>query len=320
MEERVGGVLPPTRPAERDWPRMDPPNVLWFFGAFAIELAVYALIEAIPDDQNGLWNFITAIGFFLAFGVASAVLLRRWWWVPAGLFAALAVGAFPAVAVGFLKLIDVWPDEPFFRPLTDFNGYWVGVALATAAVGLIAFALTGFPFILGVSIAVVITASQLFVPCFVESPSGDARTTMALVVGALLVIVGVFLDAFSRRREAFWFHALGWLTAAAGLVWFTAGSGGDTNRGWVPMLIVSVPVLIVAGPIRRATWAVYGVLGLYASVAHYLSQELSETRWPFALLLLALALTIFAAGMLIHRYGEAWAGRFVRKPPPTLSP
>jgi hypothetical protein len=299
---------------------MDPPNVLWFFGAFAIEFAVYGLIETIPNGQNGLWNFVTAIGFFVAFGIGSALLLRRWWWVPAGLAAALAVGAFPAVAVGFLQLIDVWPDEPFFRPLTDFSGYWVGVALATAVVGLVAFALTRFPFIIGVSIAVVITASQLFVPCFEESPSGDDRTTMALIVGSLLVIAGVFLDVFGRRREAFWFHVLGWLTAAAGLVWLTTSFSGDPNRGWVPMLIVSVLILIVAGPIRRATWAVYGALGFYASVVHFASKEMNENHWPFALVLLALALAIFAAGMLIHRYGEAWAGRFVRRPPPTLSP
>ena len=217
-------------------------------------------------------------------------------------------------------LIDVWPGGSLFSPLNDFDGYWFGVALATAAVGLVAFALTRFPFILGVSIAIVITASQLFVPCFEESPSGDGRATTALIVGSLLVIVGIFLDAFGRRREAFWFHALGWLTAAAGLIWFTVDPGGDPNRGWVPMLIVSVLILIAAGPIRRATWAVYGVLGVYASVAHYLAKELNQNRWPFALGLLALAVTIFTVGMLIHRYGEAWAERFVRRPPPTLGP
>ena len=299
---------------------MDPPNVLWFFGAFAIEFGVYALIQAIPGDQDGLWIFLTAIGFFVGFALASWALLGRWWWVPGGLAAALSVGAFPAVAVGFLKLIHVWPNDPFFEPFNDFSGYWVGVAAATVVVGLIAFALTRFPFIFGVSIGVLIVATQLFVPVFDESPSSDERTTMALVVGALLVVIGVFLDAFGRRRDAFWFHALGWLTAAGGLVFFTFEPGGDPDRGWVPMLIIAVLMLIVAGPIRRATWAVYGVLGLYAAVIHYLSKELNETQWLFALLVLALGLSIFALGMLLHRYGELWAGRFVRRPPPTLSP
>lgn len=319
MEEPAGVVLPPT-PAERDRPRMDPPNVLWFFGAFATGLGVYGLIETIPDSQDGLWRLVTAVGFLAAFGLISVLLLRRWWWVPGGLAAALAVGTFPAVAVGFLQLIGVWPDDPFLRPYNDFSGYWFGVALATAAVGFGAFALIRFPFILGVSIGVVIVASQLFVPCFEEGPSGDDRATMALIVGAMLVVAGVFLDAFGRRREAFWFHVLGLFAAAAGLVWFTADPGGQPDRGWVPMLIVSVLILVVAGPIRRATWAVYGVLGLYAAVVHYLLKNLNENRWPFALLLLALGLGIFVLGVLTHQYGKAWAGRFVRRPPPTLAP
>lgn len=309
----------PTR-VERDSPRMDPPNVLWFFGAFAIELGVYGLVETIPDSQDGLWRLLTAVGFLVAFALAGAVLLRRAWWVPGGLGAALAVGTFPAVAVGFLQPIDVWPDDPFFRPFSDFNGYWFGVALATVGVGAIGFALTRFPFILGVSIGFFVVASELFVPCYVEGPRGEDRATMALVVGPLLVIVGGSLDLLGRRRDAFWFHVLGWLTAAGGLIWFTADPDGDPNRGWVPMLIVAVGLLIVAGPIRRATWAVYGVLGVYASIAHFLIKWLNEDRWPFALLLLSLGLAIFVAGMLTHHYGNAWAGRFVRRAPPTLSP
>lgn len=312
MEERAGA-------AERDWPRMDPPNVFWFFGAYVIAFGVYALIEAIPKSQDGVWRLVTAVGFFVAFALLSAGLFRRRWWVPGGLAAALAVGTFPAVAIGFLQLLEVWPKESFLRPFTNFSGYWFGVALATAAVGLVAFALTRFPFIIGVSLAIVVLATQLFVPCFVEGPSGDDRSTMALVVGAALVIVGIFLDVFARRREAFWFHVFGWLTAAGGLIWFTVDSGGNPDRGWIPMLVVGLALVISAAPVRRATWAVYGVLGFYAAVVHYLAKGLNQNHTPFALLLLALGLSIFIFGMVTHRYGKAWARRFVRRPPPTLS-
>src|SRR5438067_704226 len=296
---------------------MDPPNVLWFYGAFAIEFGVYALLRTIPSDQHGVWILVAAAGFFCGFAAAAA-LLRRWW-VPGGLAAALAMGTFPAVAVAFLTLIRVWPTEPFFQPFTHFNAYYVGVAAATALVGLAAFTLTRFPFVLAVAIGAVIVGSQLFVPCVEESPSGEDRTTAALIVGAGLVIIGVFVDAFGRRREAFWFHVLGWLTAAGGLVFFTA-EPGDPDRGWVPILIVSVLMLIAAGPIRRATWAVYGVLGFYAAVIHYLTKGLNDHRWPFALCTLLLGLSIFTFGLAVHRYGKAWAGRFVRRPPPTFSP
>jgi len=62
------------------------------------------------------------------------------------------------------------------------------------------------------------------------------------------------------------------------------------------------------------------VLGVYATIVHYLLKELDEQRWPFALLLIVLALLILALGMAQHRYGGTLARRFVRRPPPELSP
>jgi hypothetical protein len=300
--------------AERHWPRMDPPNVLWFFGAFTLEFAAYALIKALPESQSGLWILVTAVAFFAAFMVAAAVLFRQGWWVPAGLAAALAVGVFPAVAIGFLTLIDVWPSKPFFEPFEDFSGWTFGVGLATALVGLLAWWVTRFSFVLAVAIGAILISSQLLAPCFDESPSGDERAAMALVIGAILFVIGVFVDAFGRRREAFWFEVLGLFSVASGLVWL-ATVDGNPDRGWIPMLLGGAFLSIAAGPVRRASWAVYGVLGVYATVVHYLSQHLSERGWVFPLLLLVLALGIVALGMAQHRYGRTWAQRFVREAP-----
>jgi hypothetical protein len=298
---------------------MDPPNVLWFFGAFALEFAVYALIKAIPENQSGVWILLTALGFLAGFAAAAAVLLREGWWVPGGLAAALAVGVFPAVAVAFLTLIDVWPSAPFFEPLQDFSGWTFGVGLATALVGLLVWWVTRFSFVLAVAIGAILVSAQLLTPCFEESPSGDARAATALVIGAVLFVIGVFVDVFGRRREAFWFQVFGLFSVASGLVWF-ASIDGEPDRGWIPMLAGGVVLVIAAGLVRRASWAVYGVLGVYAPVVHYLSKGLDETGWVFPLLLIVLALSIFALGMAEHRYGGALAQRFVRRPPPELSP
>jgi hypothetical protein len=305
--------------AKRQWPRMDPPNVLWFFGAFALEFAVYALIHALPQSHSGLWLLVAAVGFFAAFALAAATLLRRGWWVPGGLAAALAVGVFPAVAVAFLTLIGVWPKDPFFEPLDEFSGWTFGVGLATALVGLLVWWMTRFSFVIAVAVAAILVSAQLLTPCFDESPSGDERAATALAIGAVLFVIGVFVDAFGWRREAFWFEVLGLFSVASGLVWL-ATVDGSPERGWIPMLIGGVFLAIAAGPVRRASWAVYGVLGVYATAVHYLSQHLNERGWIFPLLLIVLGLGIFALGMAEHLYGRTWAQRFVRRPPPELSP
>jgi len=311
VEEPAGVVL--RSKSERDRPRMDPPNVLWFAGTYAIAAASYALLGALPKSHSSVWIFVAALAFLLVYSAASHGLLRNGWWVPSGLAAALAVAMVPAVGVGFLRLVDVWSSD---MPLTDFNGCAVAVAIATAAAGLIAYFLTRFSFLFFTVVAALLVTGQFLAIAGDSFANGDDRATAALVTGALVVVAGVFLDAFGRRRDAFWFHVLGWLSVAAGLVFFTFDPGGDPERGWIPMLVVGALMLIVAGPIRRATWAVYGVLGYYAPVVHYLINGLNESRWPFALLLLALALSIFATGLALHRYGEAWGQRFVRRPPP----
>jgi hypothetical protein len=296
---------------------MDPPNVLWFAGTYAIAFASYALLGALPETQNSVWILLAAIGFLLAYSAASRELLRHGWWIPGGLAAALTVAMVPAVGVGFLRVIDVWSSD---MPLTEFNGYALAVAIVTAIAGLIAYWLTRFSFLFFTVVTAILVAAQFLAVAGGSATSSDDRAAAALVAGGLLVIAGVFLDAFGRRREAFWFHALGWFSAAAGLVFFIVEPGGDPERGWIPMLIVGTMMVIASGPIRRATWAVYGVLGYYAPLLHYMITGLNEDRWTFAVASLASGLSIFAFGMVLHRFGKTWGERFVRRPPPGVTP
>jgi hypothetical protein len=291
---------------------MDPPNVLWFAGTYAVAFGSYALLGALPESHSSIWIFLAALALLLVYTAASHGLLRQGWWVPGGLAAALAVAIVPAVVIGFLRLIDVWSSDV---PITHFNGCAVAVAIVTAIAGLVAYWLTRFSFLYFTVVTAILVAAQ-FLALAGDSPSGDDRATAALVTGGLIVIAGVFMDAFGRRRDAFWFHALGWFSAAAGLVFLIVEPGRDPERGWIPMLIVGTLMVIVAGPIRRATWAVYGVLGYYAPLLHYMLTSLNRNGWVFAVCLFAVGLSIFVFGMVIHRFGGAWGERFVRRPPP----
>ena len=290
--------------------------MLWFAGAYAIVLGSYGLLETIPKSHRNLWIFVAAFAFLFAYTAGAWFLLRATWWVPGGVAAALAVAMMPAVSIALFRLIGVWPEH-LGDPFDHFSGYTLAVAGITALAALVAFALTRFSFLFALLVGSVLVGSQILAAVN-ESPSGDDRATAALIGGALIVIVGVFLDAFGRRRDAFWFHALGWFSVAAGLVFFAFLSGGDHDRGWIPMLIVGVLMLVVSGPIGRATWAFYGVLGYYAPLVHYLAAGLNDHRWTFTASLLAVGLSIFLFGMVLHRFGKAVGERFVRRPPPEL--
>ena len=180
---------------------MDPPNVLWFAGTYAIASASYALLNALPKSQSSLWIFLAALALLLVYSAASHGLLRNGWWVPGGLAAALAVAMVPAVGVGFLRLIDVWSSD---MPFTNFNGCAVAVAITTALAGLIAYWLTRFSFLFFTVVTAILVTAEFLAVAGDSSASSDDRAGAALLTGGLVVIAGVFLDTFGRRRDAFW--------------------------------------------------------------------------------------------------------------------
>jgi hypothetical protein len=71
--------------------------------------------------------------------------------------------------------------------------------------------------------------------------------------------------------------------------------------------------LLAAAPIRRATWAVYGLLGFYAPLLHWLTNNLNADSAGYAAILLAISLSIFVLGIALHRFGRIWTDRLPRR-------
>jgi hypothetical protein len=85
------------------------------------------------------------------------------------------------------------------------------------------------------------------------------------------------------------------------------GDGGGSSGAWLALLLVGSTVLLGGAVLRRATWATYGALGIYAALTHYLTAH-DWTRY----LLLAISLGVFALGI--------WIVARRRPPPPTPGP
>jgi len=277
--------------AER--PRLDPPNILWFFGGLTAAAAGNAVVSRVHPSARGLWILLAALAFLAVFAVLAAALLRAGWTVPGGVLAAMAVTFVVPAAIGVLRLVGFWRDEAGLAPLREYEGPLVLVALATAAAGLAAFRLVRFPFVLAVVAAAVLACGQLLLPVLVSRPDAADRATWSLLVGAALVAVGVALDRSRARRVAFWWHVLGLLTIAAGLAYHAFR---HASWGWALILVAGLAFLAFAVVLRRATWGLFGVAGFFAAAAHYLDSWFGTLGTAFALAAFGLGLVALGIG------------------------
>jgi hypothetical protein len=308
----TAGALP-SQPAagrvEPPWPRFDAPNVLWFFGFYAITFASIAVINEVSEAHHDLWEFLVSLAFAAVFLIAALGLRMLSWRTPSGLAVAMAVAMIPAAGFGFTSLVRTYPHEPFFDPFQSFSGSIFGVALASAFAALVAFALTRFSFILLEFALAVSLVAQFFLPAINDHPSDDAHAVTAIVTGAALIVIGLALDGAGRRRAGFWFHVIGFLNLAIAFGYYAFNFSGDTNRGWIPMSIIGGFALFLAAPLWRATWAFYGVLGFYIPIFHWLTSSLQPSSLGYAFILLGIGVSIFIVGFALARLGAVWLTR-----------
>jgi hypothetical protein len=89
--------------AER--PRLDPPNILWFFGGLTAAAAGNAVVSRVHPSARGLWMLLAALAFLAVFAALSTALLRAGWTVPGGA----------------LRLVGFWRASGL-APLREYEG------------------------------------------------------------------------------------------------------------------------------------------------------------------------------------------------------
>jgi hypothetical protein len=302
--ETAGALPPPPMPRRMEpSPRFDAPNVLWFFGFYSITFASIGVINQVSEAHHDLWEFLVSLAFAAVCLIAALLLAMLGWRTPSGLAVATAVAMIPAAGFGFTSLIGTYPHEPFFDPFETFSGSVFTIALLSAVAALLAFAIARFSFILLEFTVAVSLLTQFFLPAVDDHPGGDGHAVTAIITGAALIVIGLMLDGQGRRRTAFWFHVTGFLNLAIAFGYYAFNFSGDTNRGWIPMLIIGGLVLLFSAPLWRATWAFYGVLGFYAPILHWLTSGLRPSSLGYSFLLLGIGLSIFVIGFVLARFG-----------------
>jgi hypothetical protein len=294
MEQAAGPA-----PDARRWPHFDPPNILWYFGAITAAFFSAAQLSEIPRSERGLWVLLSALAWIAVYLLVASLLRKRGWWIPGGLAVAVAVGLVPIVVYAFEVLVGVWPQDVPVEGAGPRGGL-LAIALVTALAGLAAFALLRFPFLLFVTAFAVLISTQDTV--FLGRDAANERAWAFIGTGGALVLVGLLVDRAGLRSDAFWAHVVGFLGLTIGLLYFVFSGSvvGESNEGaWTAILLLGAFILLVAPLIERATWAAYGVLGLYAGALHFLDRALGDS--VLALPLVALSVALVGFGILVAR-------------------
>jgi hypothetical protein len=321
MEQAPVESLPPPVPPPRRVPHFDPPNVLWYFGAIAATVAAAAVVGDTGSAHRGIWIFAVAFLFTFGAAVLSAFARRLGCRIPAGVMATSAVALAPLVLVGIEHLIGVWPkSSSTIDAFHDFEGVPFSLALVTVSVALFAFWVVRFGFIMLPLVVSLELALQFFLPAIVTHPGVEAHEIMTIFSGVAFVVIGMLLDARGHREVAFWWHVLGLTGIAEGLTYY-AGTGslpspistGHHSWAWVTMLVVGVVLVVAAFPVRRATWAAFGVLGIYAPAVHYIDDWTGS--WHIALVLVFVGIALVFLGAILDTVDATdWPAMLARPP------
>jgi hypothetical protein len=234
-------------------------------------------------------------------------LRARGYVVGGGLLVTVAVCLVPLLTYTIEDMLGLWPGE---RPgaYKDFypwvHGSWIVMELATIGAAALALRFVPFGFL---------TAPMAFSLWFFsmdvaewairrDELTWNERCWISVAVGLLTMLVGFGLEYTRGADEempysedfAYWCYLFGLLAFWGG---FTAMDSGS-EFGRVLYALLNVGLILVALWLRRATFLVFGVLGVHIYLGHLAYEVFKDSvLFPFALALLGLSVilvTVFA--------------------------
>ena len=282
-------------------------TVAYYFGAML-------MISACAWFLGDKWDVLGSRGVFATVLVYMAVALGVGLWLRArgylvggGLLVTVAVCLVPLLTYTIEDMLGVWPGE---RPgaYKEFypwvHGSWIVMELAT--IGAAALALRFVPF--GFLTAPMAFSFWFFSMDVAEWAFGRGELTrsercwISVAVGLLTMLVGYGLEMTRRADDdtpysedfAFWCYLFGLMAFWGG---FTAMESGS-EVGRILYALLNVGLILVGVWLRRATFLVFGVLGVHIYLGHLAYEVFKESvLFPFALAVLGLSVilvTVFA--------------------------
>jgi hypothetical protein len=281
-------------------------TVAYYFGAM---LMISACAWFLGDKWKALGSpgiFVTVL-IYMGVALGLGLFLRsRGYLVGGGLLVTVAVCLVPLLTYTVEDMLGLWPaarpgEYSEFYPRV--HGSWIAMELAT--VGAAALALRFVPF--GFLTAPMAWSFWFFSMDVAEWALGNdltrqQRCWVSVAVGLLTMLVGYGLELTRGSEEdvpysedfAFWCYLFGLLAFWGG---FTAMESGS-EVGRILYCLLNVGLVLAGVWLRRATFLVFGVLGVHIYLGHLAYEVFKDSvLFPFALAVLGLSVilvTVFA--------------------------
>ncbi len=300
--------------------RFDFVNLLWYLGA----LIVIGAMGLFSTTAFSLWGAKSLLATSAVYG-AVFLLAGSYLWkgrglrTPGGLLIVCAVGMVPLFVYAAQALLGLDPAHPL--PYRDFyiwiRSSWLPMEAGVIVASLLALVFFPFPFLV-MPIAFALWFMSMDLTPWIaggENFTWDDRAKVSMVFGALMLAAAWVVDLRRWRGgdHAYWLHLFGLMTFWGGL---TEQHSGDAF-GKAVYCAVNVGLIFLSLYFMRRAYAVFGGIGLTIYLG-YLADEVFRNSIIFPFALSAIGVSIIAAGLFFHRYGDRISRVLTRLLPPFL--
>ena len=300
------GFAQPNAPAVERRKGFNLVTVAYYFGAML-------MISACAWFLGDKWNALDSLGILVTVVLYIMIAAGMGWWlrkkgyiVGGSLLITVAICLVPLLTYAIEDILGLWPAEhpgAYENYYPWINGSWIVMELATIAAAAFALRYVRFAFLtapiafsfwfLSMDLAALISRNA--------SLSWETRQWISVIVGLCILLVGYGLEKLLHkpgepRSEdfAFWCYLFGMLAFWGGLT----SMHSDSELKRVLYALLNVGFMWLAVKLRRATFLVFGALGVFLYLGHLAYEVFKDSFFfPFVLALLGLGLILLTVWM-----------------------